>query len=177
MKELNRPQLSVSVGTPLPRRTGHGDFPHPALARVACSREHSQLDQSHMLQVRIEANSLTRPPASLTAAVQVFAQTVTDEMIDALEGLTRVAQLEVVGPASQVSVQSLNQFGQRCVTLLVVDELSQHFLFPQNRFARWLKVPVASSTAVLVEVVSEGVAQKVQALTGLLQVNHPRFLA
>ena len=27
---------------PLPRRTGHGDFPPPALARVVSSRKHSQ---------------------------------------------------------------------------------------------------------------------------------------
>jgi hypothetical protein len=48
--------------------------PHPALARVGFSRERSQLDQSHMLEMSIEANSLTHPPATLTAAAQVFAQ-------------------------------------------------------------------------------------------------------
>ena len=65
---------------PLPRRTGHGDFPHPALARVVFSRERSQGDQSHVLQVSVEANPFTRPPATLTAAAQVFAQAVADEV-------------------------------------------------------------------------------------------------
>src|SRR6516164_2029488 len=91
---------------PLPRRTGHGDFPHPALARVVFSRKRSQPDQSQMLEMSIETDSLTQPPAALAAAMQVFVQTIADEVIDVPERLAGVAQLEVVGPTSQVVVQS-----------------------------------------------------------------------
>src|ERR1043166_2475855 len=47
---------------PLPRRTGHGDFPHPALARVVSSRKHSQRHHAHVLQMSIKANTLPHPP-------------------------------------------------------------------------------------------------------------------
>lgn len=66
----------------------------------------------------------------------MFAYAVANEVIDLTERLAGIAQLEVVGPASQVSIQSRNQFRQRCVTLLVVDQLPQRLLFPQYRFAR-----------------------------------------
>ena len=35
----------------LPRRTGHGDFPHPALASIGFSSKHSQRNQSQIIQV------------------------------------------------------------------------------------------------------------------------------
>lgn len=44
--------------SPLPRQTGHGDFPHPAFARVGSSRTHSQRDQppdGSSLSCRIQA--------------------------------------------------------------------------------------------------------------------------
>ena len=34
--------------SPLPRRTGHEDFPHPALAGLGSASKHSQRDQSQM---------------------------------------------------------------------------------------------------------------------------------
>mgnify|MGYP000982337091 CR=1 FL=1 len=49
--------------SPPPRRTGHGDFPHPALARDVSSRRHSQRDQSQMTHVSIQADALSNTPA------------------------------------------------------------------------------------------------------------------
>ena len=135
MKELNRPQLSVSDGTPLPRRTGHGDFPHPALARVVYSREHSQRDQTQVFQVSIKADSWPGTPASLVASSQVLPQTAAHEMIELPKGLARITQTKIVGPASQVFVQSPNQFRQGCITLLRADPLPQRLPFPRHRLA------------------------------------------
>src|SRR6476661_42918 len=90
---------------PLPRRTGHGDFPHPALARVVYSRKHSQRHQAQVFQVSIKANALAHAPASLTAPLQVFTQTTPHEMIELSKRLAWVAQAKIVGPASQVPVQ------------------------------------------------------------------------
>jgi hypothetical protein len=67
---------------PLPRRTGHGDFPHPALARLVYSKKRSQRNQSQVFQVSVEANALSDAPAPLTATVQVLAQAAPHEMID-----------------------------------------------------------------------------------------------
>src|ERR1019366_4007028 len=136
MKELNRPQLSVSDGTPLPRRTGHGDFPHPALARVVYSRERSQRHQSQVVQVSVEANALSRAPAALAASTQVFAQAAPHEMVEVAERLARITQAKVVGPASQMTVQSFIYSRQGCIALLGVNELPPRFPLPRPRFGR-----------------------------------------
>jgi len=86
--------------SPLPRRTGHGDFPHPALARAVSSRTHSQLDQSQMVQVSIQADTLPTTPAPLAATAQALAQPIPHEVIELAKWLTRIAQAEVVGPPS-----------------------------------------------------------------------------
>src|SRR5919197_260674 len=97
---------------PLPRRTGHADFPHPALAKVVSARKHSQRYQAQVCQVSIDADPFALPPASLTAAAQVLPQSLAHEMIDVPECLARISQTKIIGPASQVSIQSFHQFGQ-----------------------------------------------------------------
>ena len=127
--------------SPLPRRTGHADFPHPALARIGSSRKHSQRHQAQMFEVSVQANSLPATPATLTASAQVLSQADPHEMIDLPKRLARIAQSKIVGPASQVSVQSLDQFRQGCMALLWVDQLPQRLPFPSHRLAGWLQVP------------------------------------
>src|SRR3974377_2427521 len=155
---------------PLPRRTGHGDFPHPALARVVSSRKRSQRNQAHVLQMSVEAHTLARPPATLAAPTQVFAQAVSHEMIEGAERLARVTQTKVIGPAAQVTIQPPNQFRQRCMALLGVNELAQCLVFPQPRFVRGMQVPVTLLPPILVVNQPERVTQKIQALAGLPQV-------
>ncbi len=162
--------------SPLPRRTGHEDFPHPALARVSYARKRSQRNQAEVLQVSVEGNTQTRPPATLTAPTQVFAQAMPHGMIEVAERLARVTQAEAIGPAAQVAIQPPNQFRQGCVALLRVNELAQHFPLPQPCFVRGLQVPVPLCPPILVAVVAEGVAQKVLALTGLPQFQHASLL-
>ena len=64
---------------PLPRRTGHGDFPHPALARVVYCRERSQRHKAQVFQMSIQADALAHKnqklreeylPAADVAAVE-----------------------------------------------------------------------------------------------------------
>src|SRR6266478_7687688 len=95
-------------GFPLPRRTGHAEFPHPALARVVFSRKRSQCFEAQVLQVSIQTNALSLAPTALTAPLKMAPQTVAHEMIKVAEGFARVAQFEVVGPTSQMAVQSVN---------------------------------------------------------------------
>jgi len=104
--------------SPLPRRTGHGDFPHPALARVGSSRKHSQRHEAQVFQVSIHADALPRPPSPLAASPQVARQPFPHEAVEVAECLARIAQLKVVGPASQVSVYLPNQLGQGCMALV-----------------------------------------------------------
>ena len=110
---------------PLPRRTGHGGFPHPALARVGSARKHSQRYQAQVLQMSIEANALPRPPAALTTALQVLAQPLPHEVVEVPERLSRVAQLEIVGPPSKIAIHAPDQLRQGCMALVWVDELPQ----------------------------------------------------
>src|SRR5216110_2627331 len=77
---------------PLPRRTGHGDFPHPALARVVYSRTHSQRHEAHVFQVSIQANAGPDTPASLAASAQMFAQAAPYEMIELPKRLAGITQ-------------------------------------------------------------------------------------
>ena len=79
---------------PLPRRTGHADFPHPALARVVYSRTRSQRNQPQVVQVGGEANARSGPPATLAAPSQVFAQAALHELIEVAECLRRVLQAQ-----------------------------------------------------------------------------------
>src|SRR3989442_1605195 len=172
MMELNRPQLSVSDGSPLPRRTGHGDFPHPALAKVVSSRKHSQGHQAQVFQVSVKANPCPCAPAALTASAQVLTQAASHEMIEVPKRLARIAQPEIVGPSSQVRIQSPNQFRHRCVALLRVNELAQRLPFPRHRLAGWLQVQVTLGPSILVLVIPKGVAQKIQTLAGLSHIQH-----
>ena len=161
---LNRPQLSVPAGAPLPRQTGHGDFPHPAFAHVVSSRKHSQTHQSQMVQMRIETDALASTPAPLTATAQMSPQSISHEVIEVPKRLPRIAQAEILRPARQMTIQSPDQVRQRCVTLLRIDQTPQRVPFPRHRFARGLQVPVAPGPTLQVSVLPKGVPQKIQAL-------------
>src|SRR6266516_3744532 len=82
---------------PLPRRTGHGDFPHPALARVVYARERSQRHKAQVFQMSIQADALTHTPTALTAPAQVLTQPMPHEMIEVSKPVARIAQFEIVG--------------------------------------------------------------------------------
>src|SRR6267378_2784739 len=155
---------------PLPRRTGHGDFPHPALARVGSSRKHSQRLEAQMFQVSIQTDAVPFSPTPLATPFQMAPQSVADEVVEVAERFARVAQGKIVGPASQMSVQPPNQFRQGCMALLCVNELSQRFPFPCHRLSRWPQVPVSLWPPIPVAVIPKGVTQKVQALSGLSQL-------
>src|SRR6266498_1920092 len=94
---------------PLPRRTGHGDFPHPALARVVSSRKHSQRLEAQVFQVSIQTDALPFSPTPLATPFQMAPQSVADEVVQVAERFAWVAQCKIVGPPSQVSVQPPNQ--------------------------------------------------------------------
>src|SRR5438552_1750121 len=172
MKELNRPQLSVSGYSPLPRRTGRADFPHPALASIVSSSKHSQRYQSQMVQVRIQADTLAGAPAPLTASAQMHPQPIPHEGIEMAKRFPRIAQTKVIGPAPQLPIHAPQQLRQWCVALVMIDQSAQRVPFACQRLARGHEVPVTLRAAILVPVPTEGVAQKIQALAGLPQIQH-----
>src|SRR5438132_10082204 len=109
-----------------------------------------------MFQVSIKADALPRSPAALAASAQVFAQPAPHEVIELPKRLARIAQLEIVGPPSQVPIHAPNQFRQGCVALLRIDELPQRLPFPRHRFAGWLEIEVAAgSSVILVSVIPQ----------------------
>ena len=122
--------------SPLPRRTGHGDFPHPALAGVVFSRMHSQRDQSQMVQVSKPTDALTGTPAPLAATLQMSPQPIPHEMIELAERLPRVTQSKIVGPAPHMSIHPPDQLRHRRMTLMRSDQGPQGLPFPVHRFAR-----------------------------------------
>src|ERR1043165_4975286 len=164
---------------PLPRPTGHADFPHPALAKAVSARKHSERYVAHVCQVSIDTDAFTHPPASLTTlttTVQVVFQSLAHETIDVPECLARVSQTKIIGPASQVAIQSFNQFGQWFAALFGAYPLTQRFSFPRHRFLRGLQVPVALVASTPIPVIPKGVAQEIQALPGLLHIQHASLL-
>src|SRR6266516_223788 len=161
---------------PLPRRTGHADFPHPALAKVVSARKHSQRYQAHVGQVSMDTDTFTHPPASLTTTVQVVFQALAHETIEVPECLARISQTKIIGPASQVAVESFNQFEQWVAALFGADPLAQRVWFPRHRFLRGLQVPVAFVASTPIPFIPKGVAQEIQALPGLLHIQHASLL-
>src|ERR1044072_8048205 len=157
---------------PLPRRTGHADFPHPALAKVVSARKHSQRYVAHVCQVSIDTDAFTHPPASLTTTVQVVFQSLAHETIDVPECLARGSQTKIIGPASQVAIQSFNQVRQWVAALFGAYPLTQRFSFPRHRFLRGLQVPVALVAPTPIPAIPKGVAQEMQALPGLPPNHH-----
>ena len=152
---------------PLPRQTGHGDFPHPAFARAGSSRRHSQRDQPQMVQVSIPTDARTGTPAPLAATLQMSPQPGPHEVIELAEPLPRVSQPKIVGPAPPVTIHPPQQLRPRRMTLLRSDQTSQRLLFPVDRFARRLQVPVslrpaksASYTAVFPSFRCAGMARR-----------------
>ena len=162
--------------SPLPRQTGHGDFPHPAFASLGFSSKHSQRHQSQMSQMRIQADARAGTPTPLTASAQMSPQPIPHEVVQVVKRLPRVAQTKVVGPAPHLPVHPPDQLRQRRVALLVIDQTPQRLPFPRHRFPRRHQIPVALRPPILVAVLPEGVTQKVQALAELPPVFSSRAL-
>ena len=79
--------------------------------------------KSQVFQVSIQADALAGAPAPLTATLQVSPQPIPHEVIELTKRLPRITQPKVVGPAPQVTIHPPNQFRQRRMTLLRVDQI------------------------------------------------------
>jgi hypothetical protein len=128
--------------SPLPRRSGHGDFPHPALASVVSSRRHSQTHQSQMFQVRVEAAPLAGAPAPWTASLQMLPQPTPPAVVQVPKHAPRITPTQIFGPAPPMAVQPPDQLRQRRVALLRINQPSQRLPLPRPRLARRPPVPV-----------------------------------
>src|SRR5665213_432765 len=108
-----------------PHRTGRADFPHPALRKAlhrrliqAVARGKLQIPQPEFVEMVIVAAPLRRTEGPLAASSQMLRETLTNVRVDVAEGLPRIPEAEVVCPAVQLPVQTLNQFRKRLVTLV-----------------------------------------------------------
>jgi hypothetical protein len=136
------PYALQDVGLP-PRQTGRAAFPHPAFTATLASGTHRQLrghraqrSQPQLLEMHVGADMLRRTVTPLAASLQVLLETDMYLMIDLLESHARIAEAKVVGPASQVLVQFLNQHRDRQVTPMTAGHLLQLLPFPFQALGR-----------------------------------------
>ena len=75
--------------SPLPRQTGHEDFPHPAFVGIGSSESFSEQLQSERLQVFMDADPFGRAPRALTASFQMEPQPLFDKVIQVADARLR----------------------------------------------------------------------------------------
>ena len=115
----------MTAAFPLPRQTGHADFPHPAFAWRSCMM-HSQFDQSKtVMEILVEGDAFGAFPWSLTAPSQMSGHSQPHVVVDLPISFRRIAFGEVVGPASQVDVESFDEFRQRFSALVIAGHCPQ----------------------------------------------------
>src|SRR6266404_1373573 len=166
-----------------PRRTGHADFPHPALASALTSGMRRQLcgpgrqvHQAHTLEVLEVAHPFRRSKGPLAAAARVLAQPPTYEGIDLSKGHARVSEAEVVRPAGELPIDLCDHCRQWLETLLLADRLSQCLSPARHRFLRGVQVQISMLASVEVAIIPKREPQKLQACSLLPQIDYPRFL-
>ena len=115
-----------------PHRTGRADFPHPALRKAlhrrriqAVARCNLQFPQTHIIDVLMVSAPFRRSAGPLAAPFQMLLETATNVPVDFPEGLLRRPESEVVCPAIQLPVQTLNQLRERSETLALASHLLQ----------------------------------------------------
>src|ERR1039458_8536917 len=123
-----------------PRRTGRAGFPHPALAETLASSMHrsspvrSQGDQAQLFHLSVDRHTFWGPIVTLATAPQMFPQAPVHVAVDLIEGVPRIAETEVVAPASQVPIQLPDQLGDRDAVLLRISHLAQLRPLPRQGF-------------------------------------------
>src|SRR5215210_4365837 len=124
--------------------------------------------QPQIEQLTIPGGSLRRAEGPLAPPAQMPDQTLADIPADLAERLPWVAQLEVLPPALQVSVDLADENADRLEAHGGTRPLPQLLPFSCQRFHRRLQPPITNATAKLVAFVAELIAQEVQ--TGSLFV-------
>src|SRR5208283_1007436 len=133
-----------------PHRTGRAGFPHPALAETLAASMHrsrpvgSQRDQSQTLHLGTDRRAFRGPVGTLAAAPQMFPQAPVHVAVDLVESVPRIAETEVVAPASQVPIQLPDQLGDRDTILLRVGHLTQLRPLPRQGFLRGNHIQVST---------------------------------
>jgi len=77
----------------------------------------SEIPQAHALVLLISSDPFRRLKGPLAAPSQVSPKTEKDMTVDLIESLTGITEVEVVRPASQVSIQFLDQDRDRLPTM------------------------------------------------------------
>src|SRR5690606_12043345 len=136
----------------------------------------SQEAQPEGLQMGIERLSRRKAVTALAATIQVATQAATDEPVQLAERLARVAVAEVVRPRMQPAVQASHQFREWHETTSTVRLAPQPVPSPCQRLRRSRRIQVAMGTTLQVAIIPEREPQEVQALAGMVQLDHPCLL-
>ncbi len=115
--------------------------------------------------------------ASLAASVEVLDQSFVDRLVLSAIRDTRVAEAVVAAPALCLAVDFADHFRQRFVVLSPLRQFVNPLNLFLDRFGRGKHVQVFSFAFEQAPVVPEGVAQKVNFRSALVEVDDPSFLA
>src|SRR5205823_6393909 len=107
-----------------------------------------------------------------TAPLEMLRQAATYVRVNLPERGTRVPKTKVIRPATQMSIQILNQHRDGIATVPTTDQLPQLGPLPCEGLRGGKHVQVAMAAPLAVTVLAEGESQKVQGHPFLLQVNH-----
>ena len=152
-----------------PHRTGRADFPHPALRKAlhrrriqAVAQGSLQNSQPRFVEVLIAAAPFRRSEGPLAASPQMLRETIANVPVDLPEGHPRVPEAEVVRPAVQLPVQTLNQFRNRLEALVWPSHLFQLLPLLLQSLCRRRHVQIAPSASLQIVVTAEREARKVR---------------
>src|ERR1700741_3159347 len=131
----------MTVAYPLPRQTGHADFPHPAFAKVV-RQAHSQADESQASKVVVVAFIGRWIPSALTASFEMLMQSFEHIRVNVAHGIARITQAEVSAPSVQMTIEFSDQLGQWHMAAMESELLMEHGSLTSQRSARRHQVPV-----------------------------------
>src|ERR1700686_3343857 len=114
-----------------------------------------QTDQSNPLKIPVPRHSFRRAKWPLTAPLQMPDETATHEPVDIPVNGHGVSEREVVSPSLQMSIQLLNQRGDRLETLMTVRHFVQLVPFPLNGFVRRKYIQIALVASFQIAVIAE----------------------
>src|SRR5215831_1279429 len=150
-----------------PRRTGQADFPTSGSpesgSSEACAdsgrRPALQVQQPETFELPVVTDPFRRSEGPLTAATEMLRKSLTKVRVDRTESLPRIAEVEVVLPASQVPVDLLYQLRDRLEALPMIGHRVQLGPLPFQGLGRRTHVQIPPPSPLQVVVVAERVSR------------------
>ena len=138
--------------------------------------ESLQIYQSQFLEMLIIAPPFRWPKGALTASLQVLDNPGAYKPVYRSLGLARIAKREILRPSPKLPVDIFYQFRHRHMALVFVYLLSKLLALRLQGLLRGSDIQISKVLSSQVPVVPKSKSQKVQACSGLLEVNHLRLI-